>query len=134
MIIHGSSLQSGLRVRTSVCIIGGGVAGLALARAFDDTTMDILLLEAGGLDFDAAAQEALQGSVAAASPHPPPEMFRRRVLGGASAVWGGRCIPLDPMDLEPLDWVPDSGWPIRWPDLEAYYPRAMAFCDAGDYA
>ena len=60
------------------------MAGLAIARAFDDTTTEVLLLEACGLDFDAAAQEALQGSVAAASTSP--EMFRRRVLGGASAV------------------------------------------------
>src|SRR5262249_334319 len=28
--------------------------------------------------------------------HAPTELYRRRMLGGTTSVWGGRCIPFDP--------------------------------------
>lgn len=134
MIINALTLPPGVVMHADVCIVGGGAAGLTLASALEGSGLSVLLLEAGGRKFAQAAQDGLRGEVADGSPHPPPNMYRRRVLGGATAIWGGRCVPLDPIDLERRSWVPHSGWPIGWNDLAPYYPRAQAFCEAGAYA
>jgi choline dehydrogenase-like flavoprotein len=134
MIINAQTLPPGVVMHADVCIVGGGAAGLTLASALEGSGLSVLLLEAGGRKYAEAAQEGLRGEVADGSPHPPPNMYRRRVLGGATAIWGGRCVPLDPIDLERRSWVSHSGWPIGWEDLAAYYPRAQEFCEAGAYA
>lgn len=134
MILNAITLPPGAVLEADICIVGGGAAGLSLASALDGSGLSVLLLEAGGRKFDPAAQEGLRGEVAEGSPHSPPHMYRRRVLGGATAIWGGRCVPLDPIDLEHRDWVPRSGWPIGWDDLARYYPRAQECCEAGAYA
>ena len=45
-------------------------------------------------------------------------------FGGTTAIWGGRCAELDPIDLERRDYVPHSGWPIGWKELERWYEQA----------
>lgn len=134
MILDALSLTPGVELEADLCIVGGGAAGLSLASALEGSGLSVLVLEAGGRKFDAAAQEGLNGEVAEGSSHSPPHMYRRRVLGGATAIWGGRCVPYDPIDLERRPWVPMSGWPIAWRDLAAYYPRAQELCEAGAYA
>ncbi|PWC28708.1 GMC oxidoreductase [Teichococcus aestuarii] len=134
MILDALSLAPGTTLEADLCIVGGGAAGLSLASALEDSGLSVLLLEAGGRKFDPRQQDGLQGSVAPGSSHSPPHMYRRRVLGGATAIWGGRCVPFDPIDLEARDWVERSGWPIGWDDLAAYYPAAQVHCEAGAYA
>jgi choline dehydrogenase-like flavoprotein len=134
MILNALDLPTGAVLEADICIVGGGAAGLSLAGALDGSGLSVLLLEAGGRKFDAAAQQGLQGEVVEGSPHSPPHMYRRRILGGATAIWGGRCVPLDPIDLERRSWVPHSGWPLSWEALAAYYPQAQACCEAGTYA
>lgn len=134
MILDALSLPPGAQLEADLCIVGGGAAGLALASALDGSGLSVLLLEAGGRKFSAAAQAGLNGEVAEGSVHSPPHMYRRRVLGGATSIWGGRCVPFDPIDLEKRDWVPHSGWPIDWATLSAYYPKAHDFFEAGAYA
>ena len=58
--------------------------------------------------------------------------MRIRALGGATGHWEGWCRPLMPHDFEARDYIPNSGWPIR-------YPRSVAVVcarvrDAGDRA
>ncbi|PHK95456.1 FAD-dependent oxidoreductase [Pseudoroseomonas rhizosphaerae] len=134
MILDALSLPPGTALEADLCIVGGGAAGLTLASALEDSGLSVLLLEAGGRKFDPKSQDGLQGSVAPGSSHSPPHMYRRRVLGGATAIWGGRCVPFDPIDLERRDWVEGSGWPLPWEELASYYPAAQEHCEAGAYA
>jgi choline dehydrogenase-like flavoprotein len=46
------------------------------------------------------------------------------VLGGATRLWAGQCVPLDEEDFERRDWVPGSGWPIGPADLAPHYRAA----------
>ena len=39
-------------IETTVCIIGGGVAGITLAREMDKRGIETCLLESGGFDPD----------------------------------------------------------------------------------
>lgn len=113
-----------------VVVVGAGPAGISLALELETLGVPVLLLEAGGRRINAAGQdiyraESLHGG------HGPVHRYRHRVLGGTSAVWGGRCIPLDPIDLEDRPWIPHAKWPISYGDLAQHYPRALALCQAG---
>lgn len=118
-----------------ICIIGAGPAGIAIAMELIDSGKRVLLLEAGGEKPDAANQSFLDGESISPA-HPEPSLYRHRRAGGASTIWGGRCVPLDPIDFEKRDWVALSGWPIGYDDLVPFYRRAQTVLDAGpfDYA
>ncbi len=116
-----------------VCIAGGGAAGLTLAAALIDSGLRVALLEAGGLKPDAAGLDAYKGEVADAKAHPFLHHFRVRAIGGASRIWGGRCIPFDTIDFAERPWAPGPGWPIGWQVLEPYYIAAQAAAEAGPF-
>ncbi|MGQ0501767.1 MAG: FAD-dependent oxidoreductase [Panacagrimonas sp.] len=115
--------------KSRVCIVGAGPAGITLACELDGCGFPVLLLEAGGIKHAPHGSEYYDGAVTA--PHPAARDFRRVSFGGTSGIWGGRCVPFDPIDFEPRGYLPDSGWPIAYDEVARHYPRAMAYCDAG---
>jgi choline dehydrogenase-like flavoprotein len=117
--------------QADICVIGGGPAGIAIAREFANSSRSVILLESGGLDFDSKVQDLYKGINARGdfSLH----TSRFRLLGGTTYAWGGWCTPLDDIDFERRDWVPDSGWPITKNDLLPYYCRAQSLCELGPY-
>ncbi|MEY4653463.1 MAG: hypothetical protein RI884_2044 [Pseudomonadota bacterium] len=120
-------------LQADVCVVGAGPAGIALALSLGEQGLRVLLLEAGRETRDVGAQALYQGELAN-DQHSPPHRYRVRGLGGSSAIWGGRCMPLDPIDFEARPWVPDSGWPLTYDDLRPYYVAANALAEAGRYA
>lgn len=126
-------LESGIAAELSrkygVCIIGAGAAGISLACELDGCGFDVLMLEAGGLA--SRVGDYYEGS--ATAPHPDPRQFRRVGFGGTTAVWGGRCVPFDPIDFERRDHVENSSWPIAYEEVARFYPSAMEYCDAGRF-
>lgn len=106
-----------------VCIVGGGAAGLALADALDGSSLNVLLVESGGLE-PTEETERLNDAVNVGTGVVDPRSSRRRVLGGATRLWAGQCVPLDDEDFEPREWVPGSGWPIGPAELAPYYRAA----------
>ncbi len=114
-----------------MCIIGAGAAGITLAAELDRCGYPVLLLEAGQLEADDSLLDYYQGT--ANSPHPDPAQYRRIVFGGTTGIWGGRCIPFDPIDLAERDYVANSGWPISYEELARHYPKALQYCDAGAF-
>lgn len=105
-----------------VCVIGSGAAGVTVALALEDAGLDVLLLEAGGAR--SGDDDDLRGDLTQAAGHDPLERTRQRRLGGTSWQWGGRCVPLDDVDLEQRDWVPGSGWPVDRAAMQPWYGRA----------
>ena len=120
-------------IQADICIVGGGPAGITLALELARTGQRILLLESG--DYDAAndAQAVNAGEVADETLHSPPDKYRQRRFGGGTTIWGGRCVPFDPIDFDRRPWIDHSGWPISYEEVERYYPAANALCEAGDY-
>ena len=106
-----------------LCIIGGGPAGITLARRLAKRGRRILLLESGGLDHDPIIA-ALGVGTNVGMTYYGLEDSRLRFFGGTTNIWGGRCARLDPIDFEPRDWVPHSGWPIGPEQLQEGYERA----------
>jgi len=115
---------TGTAVReTEICVIGAGAAGLTLARRLLAKGHSVILLESGGGDYEAATAH-LNAGENVGEEYYPLDHARLRFFGGTTAIWGGRCAELDPIDLETRSWVPHSGWPIRYDELAFYYTEA----------
>jgi len=115
-----------------LCIVGGGAAGLTIARELADTRLSICLLEGVGLRMEPRAQSLLAGEMAE-SPYPPLHTVRVSALGGTMYVWAGWCRPLDPIDFEARAAVPHSGWPFGFDELLPHYERAHALLGLGPF-
>jgi choline dehydrogenase-like flavoprotein len=116
-----------------LCVIGGGAAGITLALRLRESGLRVLLLESGSLAEEAATQALYEGEVADTALHSPPDKYRQRRFGGSTTIWGGRCVPFDPIDFEARPWMPHSGWPIGFDTVARWYPEANAVAEAGDY-
>lgn len=133
MISDLNHLTSGSIINADVCIVGAGAAGISLALSLSGRGLKILLLESGFEWADDSSQDLYQGEVVDEKLHSPPDKYRQRRFGGSTTIWGGRCMPFDPIDFEQRDYVPHSGWPITYDDLAPYYPLANHLLEAGVY-
>ena len=118
--------------RADVCIIGAGAAGITLARSLAAQGHTVTLLESGGLDFEQETQDLYKGENVGL-PYYDLDQARLRFFGGTVAIWGGRCARLDPIDFERRNWVPHSGWPIGYGELEPYYRLAHDTFELGNF-
>ena len=116
-----------------ICIIGGGAAGITLALALRDCGLRVLLLESGGLQEHAPTQALYEGEVADELLHSPTDKYRQRRFGGSTTIWGGRCVPFDPIDFDARPWMPHSGWPISYETVARWYPAANELVEAGTF-
>ncbi len=122
MILDFDDAAVGTDHVADVCIVGAGIAGLAIARELMDTPTTVLLVESGGLAPEPAVSRLNEGENVGLGLGL--ETGRARTFGGTGTVWPGQCIRLDPFDLEDRDWVPESGWPVSAADLDPWYDRA----------
>jgi choline dehydrogenase-like flavoprotein len=128
-----------------VCIIGSGPAGITLARAISSSGLRVCLLESGGYRLARECQDLNSGSVDSAGGYG--EQFlrngRRRQFGGTANLWNHevrghsgrhiRYVPLDKIDFERRDWVPESGWPFSRREIQPFYERAQQVCGIGKF-
>lgn len=133
MIDDAHELGDVRTLKTDVCVIGAGAAGITVALGLESLGLDVLLLESGGLKAEPGTQRLYEGSVADEHLHSPPHRFRQRRFGGSTTIWGGRCVPFDPIDFEAREYIPHSGWPFGIGALLPFYPRANDLCDAGSF-
>ena len=122
MFIDARALTDRTTIEADLAIIGGGVAGITLARVFRGSAVKVCVIEAGGMQLDAEVQALYRGE--SVGIEYPLDATRLRFLGGSSNHWGGFSRPLDPIDFEARDWVPYSGWPFGIETLNPYYPAA----------
>lgn len=122
---------------TDVCIVGAGPAGIALARELKNQSFRVCLIESGGFELNLETQALCNGKTTGI-PYPDLRQVLRRQFGGIANNWGApigykqlgfRCIPLDEIDFEQRDWVPNSGWPFGKTELDPYYTRASTLCN-----
>ena len=110
-------------LEADVAIVGAGAAGCTIARTLLDRGYRVLLLESGGLDFEADTADLNRGEIVG-QPYYELDQARLRFFGGTTAMWGGRCAELDAIDFEKRPWVPHSGWPITLDELRPWYSAA----------
>lgn len=119
-------------LEAEVCIVGAGAAGVVLARDLMRAGRDVCLLESGGMDFEERTQSLFEGKNIGMEYYDL-DHARLRFFGGTTNIWGGRSVPLDPIDFEKRDWVPHSGWPITLDDLQDYYRMAHDSLELGEF-
>jgi hypothetical protein len=120
-IDKAAGLPSAERYR--VCIAGGGVAGIVLAKSLSEQGLRVLLLEAGGLEYWDRSQLFYRGENIGRE-YFDLDTARLRFLGGTSNHWNGWCRPLEPYDFSKRDYISDSGWPIDRTELDPYLAAA----------
>nr|WP_315233237.1 GMC family oxidoreductase [uncultured Albidiferax sp.] len=120
-------------LEADVCIVGSGAAGISMALELCGKGLSILLLEGGKSHEDPSSQALYAGQVADEKMHSPTDKYRQRRYGGSTAIWGGRCMPFDPIDFEARSFIPNSGWPIGYADLAPYFAKANHYLEAGRY-
>ncbi len=118
-------------LETDVLLVGGGVAGLTLASELANTGKTVMILEAGGQDYNAELQDSMYTASSDSQLFPRTTISRLAMLGGSSNHWENNTSPLDPEDFLQRSWVPNSGWPITFEDLQPYYNKAGSYCGVG---
>src|SRR3990167_5902845 len=126
MIIDLNDIADAPEFQCDVCVIGTGAAGLALASELLNTSYTVMLVESGGLQSESETQ-SLYEIENIGMPLPGAMEGRFRIHGGSTTQWAGQALPLMRSDFEKRDWVPYSGWPISYDDIEPYYVRANQF-------
>ena len=133
MIEDAQHIPAGTELECDVVVVGSGAAGATLACELIGSGLSVIVLEGGGFAFDPKAQELYRGEVDDKGRHGELTRYRRRMFGGTTTVWGGRCAPFDAIDFETRPWVPHSGWPVTRTELDPFYQRAHAYAHAGNY-
>ena len=105
MISDAPSFEDLAAFGAEVGVIGGGPVGIVTALALARAGRRVLLLESGGRAPRPAAQALAAAESFSAATHHAPEIAVARRLGGASNLWGGRCLPFDPIDFRARPWL-----------------------------
>ncbi|HLO77577.1 MAG TPA: GMC family oxidoreductase [Magnetospirillum sp.] len=133
MIVDARQVPNGFVLDAHIAIVGAGPAGITLAHELMGAGLTVALLEAGERQPETRRLDSFAGEVLDPARHPPLTLYRVRGLGGGSTLWGGRCVPFDPIDLEARPHVPHSGWPLAYDELKGWYRHALAYCEAGPF-
>lgn len=145
MLIDTSKEAPPSSVRVDVCVVGSGPAGITLTRALCRSGFRVCMLESGGNKASKAAENLNTGSVDSAHGYRE-QTFREgrcRRFGGSSHLWNHelrgapgrhiRYLPLDKIDFERRDWIPESGWPFSRQEVQSYYEGAQRVCGIGKF-
>jgi hypothetical protein len=135
MIRGSEEFATSSTIETDVVVVGAGPIGIATALELAGSGVQVALVESGIEHMDRAAQDlATLGSRQDDHFHSRSELTVRRQVGGASAMWGGRCVKFDPIDFEDRTITAHATWPIGYEDVEPYLVRACDWAMCGQAA
>jgi choline dehydrogenase-like flavoprotein len=112
-------------VEATVCIVGGGIAGIVTGLELARSGIPCVVLEAGGARHSRRSQVFYRGEVD--DPRYSLTGTRTRCLGGSSRCWGGWTRPLNASDFGGRGAFPELAWPFGAETLTEYHDRASAF-------
>ena len=88
--------------------------------------MKVLLIESGYKSYRSEVQSLSEAAEWDPERHASMTMAVRRQIGGTSTIWGGRCVPFDPVDFDTRSFVGSASWPVTYEEMARYFQRA---CD-----
>jgi choline dehydrogenase-like flavoprotein len=124
MHIDAHELPADASLASEIVVVGAGPAGIVIALELARLGHRTLLIESGGTS--RPGDQSLGDLSGSDSYHVDMSLATRRKLGGASNLWGGRCVPFDPVDFDTRPITGGVRWPVTYEDIAAYYQRA---CD-----
>lgn len=126
MIEDLNALRQEVGFEAELAVVGAGPAGIVVALEAARHGISVLLLESGDQTFNPAVQDLSEAAEWNRQRHAPLSLSTRRQVGGTSTIWGGRCVPFDPVDFDSRPYLNISPWPVRYEDMQHYFQRA---CD-----
>ena len=114
-------------------VVGSGPAGLTLAMELARRGRPTLVIESG-LAHPSEAQDLSRAEIVDPARHDDMRIATARRLGGTSNLWGGRSMPLDPVDFVPRPYAGGARWPIGYDDVAPYYATACRYVGCGEAA
>ena len=118
-------------IDTKVCVIGSGPAGMVLALELAEAGYFVTLIESGSYIRTQGAQALSEAKRDPESSHAPMADAVSRQWGGTGNLWGGRCVPYDPVDFLARPELGVLGWPFESECLDAYWAQACHYLDCG---
>lgn len=120
-------------IAADIVVVGGGMAGLTLARRLAPGRR-IIVLERGGPAPGLVDAACADGEVVGL-PYPLGEIRDFR-LGGSSSVWAGYIAPLERRDFAIGSETELGGWPIEYDELAIYTDEAASLLNlaSADFA
>ena len=91
MLGYMRTVPRGASIEADVCIIGGGAAGIVIARDFISSPYQVVLLESGGTSAASRVQQLYAGDIIGEAYYQPLDRCRSRYFGGSTNCWGGIC-------------------------------------------
>lgn len=136
MLIDAEIIQNQSTFRSDIAIVGAGPAGIVLALELSNAGYDVALIESGRLDFSETIQNLGEASHFDPQFHAPMSECTRLQVGGASVIWGGRCVPYDPVDFDQRSYIPHSSWPVTYDEVTPYFSKACEyfFCGKSEFS
>ena len=131
MILLGDNFPNDSALAADLAVVGAGPAGIAVALEVAAQGLDVILIESGYEKANPDAQRLAEAADWDGSLHAPMSLAVRRVLGGTSTIWGGRCVPYDRIDFENRDYISAVTWPVTYDELLPYYQRACDWLGCG---
>ena len=132
MIVDARRLAPDVELAGDVCVVGAGPVGIAVVESLTAAGLDVVLLDSGGPEHDADANDLGEaGEIAFGT---VTRLGHTRRLGGNAHAWqirtgpthrGVRLLPLAGVDLEAWPGDPASAWPMPAGELAAYLVRAQ---------
>ncbi len=135
MFVDAETLENGTIVSADIVVVGAGPAGIVMALELAKAGYEVALIESGRMEFSEAIQKLGDASYFDPKFHAPMSDCTRRQVGGTSNIWGGRCLPYDPVDFDKRDYIPHSDWPVTYEELSSYFQRACDyfFCGKAEF-
>ncbi|MCH2169714.1 GMC family oxidoreductase [Myxococcota bacterium] len=119
------------RIQSEIVVVGAGPGGISTALEFARQGHDVVLIESGGMGVSETIQQLGNASHFDEARHAPMQDCTRRQMGGASVIWGGRCLPYDPIDFEQRPYIPFSDWPVAFDEVTPYFERTCDYFRCG---
>lgn len=119
-------------IKTEVCIVGAGAAGISMALSFHQMGINVVLLEGGGLEQPDSEERDLYDAKIGEKFYPI-GASRLRYFGGSTNHWGGWSRALDSFDFSEKKYFAEKGWPISKEAVYQYYPKAAELCEIPNF-
>jgi choline dehydrogenase-like flavoprotein len=137
---NAETIETGTTLKTDICIVGGGPAGISIAQSFIGHSASVIWIESGGLLSDEGVQELNSGTFGE-TPYNGLDLARHRQVGGSTRIWntpvngdfGAKYVPLDSCDFKSRSLPDYPGWPFEYSHLTEFYERAQTICGLGPF-
>ena len=126
MIEDLGALGDDVGMAADLAVVGAGPAGIVVALEAAKQGISVVLIESGGRTFDQGVQELAEAAQWDRHRHAPLSLSTRRQVGGTSNIWGGKCVPFDPVDFIARPYLGAPAWPVGYKEIQSYFQRA---CD-----